>query len=82
MRLALSRQILYGLAMETHLTTAEAAQLTGCSVYTLCQLRSRGGGPPYLKIDGHWVRYLESDLRAWMKSKEERIVERIEPGAE
>lgn len=44
--------------------TAQAAILSGYAEKTLENLRSTGGGPPFLKI-GRLVRYDPRDIEAW-----------------
>lgn len=50
--------------------TSQAAKITGLSPATLNTLRSRGGGPPFVKI-GKSVRYRVADLHHWL---DERVV--------
>lgn len=50
------------------LTTAEAAQFLHMSVSFLMKTRLRGDGPRYRKV-GRSVRYVESDLHDWVKSR-------------
>ncbi len=50
--------------------TREAARITGLAPATLNTLRSRGGGPPFMKI-GRCVRYRAADLHRWL---DERVV--------
>jgi hypothetical protein len=47
--------------------TAEASRITGTPVTTLETLRSRGGGPEFIKR-GRTVRYLRRDLLAWLQA--------------
>lgn len=47
------------------ITEIEAARYIGMSRSWLAQARMRGNGPPYIKI-GRSVRYLRSDLDAWL----------------
>ena len=49
----------------TLLTTEAAAAWLGLSPRTLQCYRMRGEGPRFRKI-GRWVRYVESDLEAWL----------------
>lgn len=51
-------------AVDTH----AAARITGLAVATLTTLRSRGGGPPFIKY-GRAVRYRAEDLRAWRDAR-------------
>ena len=50
------------------LTTNQAAAVLGVSSRTLERLRVSGGGPKFRKI-GRWVRYVPSDLDAWLDSR-------------
>ncbi|MEO9611981.1 MULTISPECIES: hypothetical protein [Alphaproteobacteria] len=50
-------------------TTEEASRLTGVPVATLVALRSRGGGPRFLKPAGtRSVRYIRLELYRWLFS--------------
>ncbi len=49
----------------TKMKTDEAADYIGKSVSWLNKSRMTGGGPTYLKLGGA-VRYLQSDLDAWL----------------
>lgn len=44
--------------------TNGASSISGVPVATLCTLRSRGGGPPFLRI-GRSIRYRVDLLRTW-----------------
>jgi hypothetical protein len=46
------------------LDTPAAARELGLAPQTLCNKRSRGGGPPFVKLDGA-VRYRLADLERW-----------------
>jgi len=46
--------------------TEEASRITGVPACTLATWRSRGGGPPFLKLGGRTVRYQRRALFAWM----------------
>lgn len=48
--------------------TEGAARITGLAVATLATLRSRGGGPPFIKY-ARAVRYRAEDLRAWRDAR-------------
>ena len=52
------------------LTTAEAAAYLRCSPKTLNTWRSRGGGPPFVKV-GAAVRYRRSTLDQWLADREQ-----------
>jgi len=45
-----------------------ASAFLGMSPITLCDWRSRGGGPTFLKV-GRYIRYRLSDLNAWLDSR-------------
>jgi len=68
------------------LTTNAAAKIVGVSPRTLENYRIRGGGPPWRKINGYFVRYVLGDLLAWVEvskktstsdSKEDALVELV-----
>lgn len=50
------------------LTTKEASEYLGLQPVTLECWRSRGGGPPFVKM-GRAVRYRSEDLDAWVDSR-------------
>lgn len=50
------------------LDVRRASHIVGLSPSTLNTLRSRGGGPPYVKV-GRRVFYRVSDLRAWRDAR-------------
>jgi predicted DNA-binding transcriptional regulator AlpA len=54
------------------LSTTEAAKVIGLSPRTLPGLRLRGEGPPFIKLSGRRVGYLESDLTTWIQSQRRR----------
>ena len=51
------------------LTAKEAGVLLKVSLSWLAKARQRGDGPPYIKL-GKSVRYSESALLAWVKSRQ------------
>ena len=55
-----------------YLTPREVAALTGFALSTLAHWRvegkGQGYGPPYVKIHGR-IRYIRSDLEAWMQAE-------------
>ena len=53
---------------ERLLTPREAADFLRVSPSWLAKARMRGDGPPFVKI-GRSIRYRESDLLQWMKSR-------------
>jgi predicted DNA-binding transcriptional regulator AlpA len=44
------------------------AQLLGCTPKALQAWRTRGGGPPFVKL-GRLVRYKWSDVSAWLETR-------------
>lgn len=44
------------------------SKLLGCEVKTLQAWRSRGGGPPFIRV-GRLVRYRPQDVLAWTNSR-------------
>jgi hypothetical protein len=62
------------------LTTRETSRLTKLSERALEGLRYKGGGPPYIKISTKAVRYLRSDVFAWLSEK--RRTSTSDPGTE
>jgi len=50
------------------LTTSEAAGRLKVTPRMLEARRSRGGGPPFVKV-GRAVRYREADLEAWIAER-------------
>lgn len=58
-----------------YLNESEAADLIGYHHKTLTLWRIRGVGPPYLRLQTGAIRYLQTDLIAWMEA------ERVDPSA-
>ena len=54
--------------MDKLLTTKEAAALLDMSQGSLDQWRSKGLGPPYIKVEGT-VRYQAEEIGKWLKSR-------------
>ena len=54
--------------LQPKLSTPEAARLIGLSPATLSTLRTRGGGPPFLKV-GSRVVYDPADLEKWLNDR-------------
>lgn len=52
------------------LTTAECARWLAVSEQTLRNMRTRGGGPPCTKV-GRAVRYVASDVEAYLAARRE-----------
>lgn len=50
------------------LKPAEVAELAGIPVATLTNLREKGKGPRYLRINEKCVRYTPADIDAWLQS--------------
>jgi predicted DNA-binding transcriptional regulator AlpA len=63
------------------LTIEEAAAYVGLSTWTLDKLRSRGGGPPYIKL-GRRVVYLIEDLNGWLATRRRTSTSDLGAGAE
>ena len=57
-----------GLVQPEYLSVAQAAEYTGFSKTTLDIWRSRGDGPPYVKL-AQAVRYKRTDLDEWFASR-------------
>lgn len=47
----------------------EVARLLGVKTKTLEKWRWVGEGPPYVKVNGHLVRYELDDVEAWLNSQ-------------
>lgn len=54
--------------VQTLLRNHEVAERLGVAVKTIDQWRSRGGGPPFVRIGGV-VRYRESDLERFVAER-------------
>ena len=52
------------------LTPKEAAKLLKVSLSWLAKARMRGDGPPYIKPGERVIRYTETALIQWMKSRQ------------
>lgn len=44
------------------------AKVLGCDVKTLQAWRTRGGGPPFVRV-GRLVRYRNEDIQKWIESR-------------
>ena len=55
--------------LQDHFSAAEVAENLGKSPRTLQMWRTRGVGPPYVKI-GHSLYYKKSALLAWLRAQE------------
>ena len=59
--------------METHtqdlIREAEAAALVGLAPKSLANMRSRGGGPPYIRLSRTAIRYSRRALTDWLKER-------------
>ena len=51
------------------LSPRQAADFLGLTPRFLEMRRFRGGGPPFIRVSGRCVRYLSSDLRAWVEDR-------------
>ena len=58
-----------GTDFEPLLTPKEATQFLRVSLSWLAKARMRGDGPPYVKV-GRSVRYTETGILGWMKSRQ------------
>lgn len=56
---------------EDLLNTAQTAKLLGVSAQWLESGRSRGWGPPFIRIGLRNIRYRRDSLRAWLKERAE-----------
>jgi hypothetical protein len=56
--------------LDEAVTTAEASRILGVPACTLATWRSRGGGPPFLKLGGRAVRYQRRGLFEWLISRQ------------
>ena len=52
----------------TTYSPAEAAERIGLQESTLRNMRSRGGGPPFVRVGGR-VRYRALDLARWLETR-------------
>lgn len=57
---------------EALLNQRQAADLMGVSERTLECWRSRGGGPPFVKISRRAVRYRRQDIDQWVGERVQR----------
>jgi predicted DNA-binding transcriptional regulator AlpA len=51
-----------------YLREPQVAEATGLAPSTLAKMRSRGGGPPFVKV-GRVVRYPEDKLLEWVANR-------------
>jgi len=61
-----------------YLSPAQAAAFLNISPETLQRSRTRGDGPPFLRISPRRVAYLQKDLEAWAESM--RRTSTVDPG--
>ena len=54
---------------DTYLLPDEAATYLRVAVKTLTKWRGQGKGPPYRKVAGSLIRYVQSELDAWMMTQ-------------
>ena len=59
-------------------TTAETAKAIKLRDQTLRTMRSRGDGPPFIKISGNRVGYSPDDVAAWLAERRRRST--VDPG--
>jgi hypothetical protein len=56
----------------TFLQTAAAADRLGLAAGTLCKMRVRGDGPPFLRLSPRRIVYAVAALDSWAASREFR----------
>ncbi|RUX73890.1 DNA-binding protein [Mesorhizobium sp. M7A.F.Ca.US.006.04.2.1] len=56
---------------EDLLNTAQTAKLLGVSVQWIETGRSKGYGPPFIRIGARNIRYRRDSLREWLKGRAE-----------
>jgi len=54
---------------DTYLLPDEAASYLRVAVKTLTKWRGQGKGPPYRKVAGNLIRYVQSELDDWMQAQ-------------
>ncbi len=54
------------------LTTREAARRLGIAAGTLCNQRSRGEGPPFIRLGAKSIRYSPEDLDRFVSQNRHR----------
>src|SRR5262245_22660946 len=54
---------------DTYLLPDEAAAYLRVAVKTLTKWRGQGKGPPYRKLRGHLIRYVQAELDDWMAAQ-------------
>ena len=62
------------------LRTTEAAAILKLQPQTLRGLRSRGGGPVFVRLSINRIAYAEEDLRAWIESRKRKSTADPSPG--
>ena len=58
--------------LDEAVTTSEASRIIGFPVCTLHTWRSRGDGPPFLKLGARSVRYQRRALFEWLAARQRR----------
>ncbi len=58
--------------LDEAVTTAEASRIVGFPACTLHTWRSRGDGPPFLKLGNRSVRYQRRALFEWLAARQRR----------
>ena len=58
--------------LDEAIDTAEASRIVGFPPCTLDTWRSRGDGPPFLKLGGRSVRYQRRALFQWLAERQRR----------
>ncbi len=67
--------------MEPLKLTTEAAELVRLKPQTLRAMRSRGGGPRFVRLSANKCAYRVEDLREWVESRTRRTTCDPGPGA-
>jgi predicted DNA-binding transcriptional regulator AlpA len=57
------------------LRAEDVASITGLSIETLAQWRSKRKGIPFVKLSRNCVRYRQADLDRWLNERIVRVVE-------
>jgi excisionase family DNA binding protein len=63
------------------LTTADLAELLGMTRTAIYNMRHRGGGPRWIRIDKRSVRYRPEDVDAWLEERVAAAASQAPPAA-
>jgi hypothetical protein len=66
---------------ETYLTPAQAAARLNMSPAALAQTRTRGTGPPFIRVSPQCIRYEAEALTDWMRARQFRSTSDYAPKA-